>query len=41
MMHLFFYQTRVETPKFKIIKEPQEGPVEFLVAEIELPQIVI
>ena len=31
---------RAQTPKHKIIREPAEGDVEFLVAEIELPQIV-
>lgn len=31
-----------EIPKFKIIREPQEDdmPVEFLVAEIQLPKLV-
>ena len=31
---------RYEIPKYKIIREPQDGKIEFLVAEIELPQIV-
>ena len=31
-----------EVPKFKIIREPQEEdmPIEFLVAEIQLPKLV-
>ena len=31
---------RKETPRYKIFREPADGPVEFLVAEIELPKIV-
>ncbi len=33
-------EVRQKTPKYKITKEPAEGVVEFLVAEIELPNIV-
>ncbi len=36
--HIWWF--RFEIPKFKIIREPQDGNAEFLVAEIELPKIV-
>ena len=34
------YNWRGETPKYKIFREPSSGKVEYLVAEIELPNIV-
>lgn len=33
-------ETKHAIPNYKIIREPQEGKVEFLVAEIQLPQII-
>lgn len=33
-------ERRKETPKYKIFREPTDGPIEFLVAEIELPKII-
>ena len=35
-----FVFLRRKTPNYKIVREPAEGEVEFLVAEIELPNIV-
>jgi hypothetical protein len=31
---------RFEIPKYRIVKEPETGDVQYLVAEIELPSIV-